>query len=331
MISVYFLLLPDTLLMDVAGPAEVFRLANQQLRARGRQEKFALHFISPEPQVMSSVGLGLHGLTPLPDLEAARTEGRVWLVLSGRSGQAANIIHRDPLWLSARHWLTRYHNHFLAQADAGYTLLTICAGALLLADAGLAAGRRLTTHHDFLAQLQRLAPRAQIVGNRLYVDDGNLLSSAGITAGIDLALYCVSKEAGEEVAAGAALAMRVTRRRHAEEPELSPLLAYRHHGHQALLRVQDAVEADPAHAWDHAALARIAHVSARQLQRIFRQALDLSPRQYVERVRLHRLEQLRASQRPDPAGIELAGFSGSRQVRRARDRQQKRLCKPAPQ
>jgi transcriptional regulator GlxA family with amidase domain len=324
MISVCFLLLPGTLIMDVAGPAEVFRLANQHLEARGKPAQFALQFISPERTITSSVGLAFHDIAPLPDLSDLRKRGPVWLVLSGRSGPTASIIHHDPVWLTARTWLTRYVELFNAHADSDCALLTICAGALLLADAGLASGRALTTHHDFLGELARLAPQAQVLRNRLYVDDGNLLSSAGITAGIDLALHCVSTVAGEGIASATAQSMRVTRRRHRQEPEISPLLQYRHHQHQALLRVQDAIEADPAAPWDSITLASIAHISPRQLLRIFRQQLGMSARDYIEAVRLYTLAQISDIERPDAHGLRLAGFSGTQQLRRARARQAKR-------
>lgn len=324
MITVCFLLLPDTLIMDVAGPAEVFRLANQHLASRSKAAQFDLQFVSPEPTITSSVGLAFDKLMPLPDLDALRKQGPVWLVLSGRSGPMARIIHRDTVWLEARAWLTRYHDYFRIDSDSGCSLLTICAGALLLADAGLASGRTLTTHHDFLDELEHLAPKAQVVRNRLYVDNGNVLSSAGITAGIDLALHCVSNVAGEGIANATAQSMRVSRRRHMQEPEISPLLQYRHHQHQALLRVQDAIEADPAARWDSASLAKIAHLSSRQLLRIFRQHLNMSPRQYIEAVRLQTVMQMSDAARPDANGIGLAGFSGTQQLRRAKARQQRR-------
>lgn len=306
--------------MDVAGPAEVFRLANQHLAAAGKPAQFELQFISPESRISSSVGLNFASLAPLPDLRDLNRKGPVWLVLSGRSGPTAKIIYHDPVWLQARQWLTRYLDCFNAESKNGFTLLTICAGALLLADAGLASGRKLTTHHDFLDELQRLAPTARVLRNRLYVDDGNLLSSAGITAGIDLALYCVSTVAGERIANATAASMRVTRRRHLQEPEISPLLQYRHHQHQALLRVQDAIEADPAAAWNSTILADIAHVSERQLLRIFRQNLGLTPRAYIEAVRLEMLAQMSELSNPDANSLEIVGFSGRQQLRRARAR-----------
>src|SRR5690606_16803377 len=77
MISVCFLLLPGTLIMDVAGPAEVFRLANQHLEATGKPAQFALQFISPEHTITSSVGLSFHDIAPLPDLRQLRKSGPV--------------------------------------------------------------------------------------------------------------------------------------------------------------------------------------------------------------------------------------------------------------
>jgi transcriptional regulator GlxA family with amidase domain len=243
-IDVLFVILPETLLLDLAGPAEAFRMANQRLQQRGLKPAFALRFVGPEPQCTSSIGVALAAVQPLPPLLNATS----WVVLLGQPSGAESAL-RQPLpraWTRTRRWLTQVVQPRLAADAATETrLLTVCAGALLAADAGLLAGRRCTTHHDQLADLQRLAPSAQVIANRVFVDDGPLVSSAGITAGIDMALYLIAQTCGDALAAAVAQTMVVYLRRGSDDPQLSPLLARRNHLHAAVHRVQNEVSDDP--------------------------------------------------------------------------------------
>ena len=119
----------------------------------------------------------------------------------------------------------------LLAADTPHRLVTICSGALLAARAGLLGRRRCTTHHELLPPLRALAPQAQVIDNRVFVVDGPLASSAGITAGIDLALHLIAEECGEALAASVAEDMVVYLRRSPRDPELSPFLMHRRHLH----------------------------------------------------------------------------------------------------
>ena len=164
------------------------------------------------------------------------------------------------------------------------------------------------------------APHAQVCANRVFVVDGPLWSSAGITAGIDLALHCVGEVCGDAVAAAVAETMVVFLRRGADDPERSPLLAGRSHLHPAVHRVQNAVCERPREDWDVPALAAVAHVTPRHLARLFKAHAGLSPRDYVEQVRRGLAEQALARGLSTPQAIEVAGFASDRQWRRARAR-----------
>jgi len=313
MIDVLFLVLPDTLLLDLAGPAEAFRLANQALELRHRQPAFRLRYVGPQAGAATSVGATLAAIEPLP----GGFERPTWLVLLGQPSGSESPLRR-PLprpWSDARRWLARCVAPALGD---DLRLLTVCAGALLAADAGLLAGRRCTTHHEMLAQLQALAPSAQVLANRVFVVDGALASSAGITAGIDLALHLIGAECGDDVAAAVAQTMVVFQRRGPDDPQLSPLLAGRHHLHPAVHRVQDALCERPGAAWPLAAMAAIAHVTPRHLSRLFSVHVGRSPRQYLQAVRVAVAERaLRAGQPPKQA-LNAAGIGGTRQWRRLR-------------
>jgi len=330
-VDVCFVVLPETLLLDLAGPAEAFRLANQALARQGRAPLWRLRYVGPDAQVRSSVGLQLAGLEPLPE----RFERPTWVFLLGRPGDAAAVVRDSRTWLTARDWLGRVLAPALADADSadpalvdpaptepthGHRLLTVCSGALLAADAGLLSGRCTTTHHELLDDLARMAPAARVLADRVFVDDGNLLSSAGVTAGIDLALHCIARHAGEALAAEVAQVLVVFHRRGAGDPERSPLLAGRCHLHPALHRVQNAVGERPAEDWTLERLAAEACVTPRHLGRLFAQHVGCTPRDYVERVRSAFMREALAAGWPLGQALELAGFRSDRQWRRARSR-----------
>ncbi|MEK8053458.1 helix-turn-helix domain-containing protein [Ideonella sp. DXS22W] len=318
MIDVLFVVLPDTLLLDLAGPAEAFRLANQALARRGRPAAFRLRYAGPAPQARSSVGLMLAELEPLPESFNRPT----WAVLLGRPGEAPRVLQRQRAWLATRQWLVRQVAPVLADDGSAHRLMTVCVGALLAADAGLLAGRRCTTHHELLDDLAQIAPTALVQANQVWVEDGALFTSAGITAGIDLALHCIARECGDALAASVAQVMVTATRRTAAAPQLSPLLAFRDHLHPAVHRVQEAVAERPAETWSADALAAVAHVTPRHLARLFRQHTGLSPRDYVEHVRASLARQALARGASAPQAAAFAGFRNDRQWRRARGRTQ---------
>lgn len=314
-IDVLFVVAPRALLLDLAGPAEALRLANQHLRRRGEPPRFRLRYTGPAASVESSVGLSLAGLEPLPQA----LERPSWVVLVGQPSET--LARPEAGTREVAHWLQHCIAPLLADADAAHRLLTICSGTLLAARAGLLGARRCTTHHGLLDTLRELAPQAQVVDNRVFVLDGMLASSAGVTAGIDLTLHLVSQACGEALAAAVAQDMVVYLRRTANDPELSPLLAHRHHLHPAVHRVQDAVSERPTADWDMAALSAIAHVTERHLLRLFNEHAGLSPLGYLEKIRLEHAR--RALQRGASVtrAAEAAGFSSDLQLRRAWSRQ----------
>ena len=313
MIDALFIVLPDTLLLDLAGPAEAFRLANQLLVRRGKPAAFSLRYAGPLAAVASSVGLMLSGIEPLPD----QFERPTWTLLLGRPGDGPNVVQTQPAWLAARQWLARQMPAVLAAGSASpHRLLTVCSGALLAADAGLLAGRRCTTHHEMLDDLARMAPAAQVLANRVWVEDGALLSSAGITTGIDLALHGIAGVCGDALAASVAQVMVAAGRRSAMDPAQSPLLAFRNHLHPALHRVQDAVAQQPGADWSASALAAEAHVTPRHLGRLFVQHTGVSPQAYVAQVRLALAQQAQRQGASLAQATALAGFRSGRQRRR---------------
>lgn len=305
-IQVYFALLPGSLILDWAGPAEALRIANRCLLANGQPVAFELHFIGPLAETESSVGATISGIQPLP----TTLPHPAWLVLLGQPG--TTIDTRSPGVPELLHWLRgqRLHTGQLA-------LLTVCAGAVLAAHAGLLDGRRATTHHHHLEELQAVAPRCEVVSNRVFVLDGAVSSSAGVTTGIDLFLHHIANVCGPAIAAQVAQSMVVALRRGPGDPELSPFLRHRNHLHAALHRVQDAISAAPQNDWTLSDMADVAHTSPRHLSRVFATHTGITPVQYLRDIRLAVAEAALLAGRNVTQSAALAGFSSDTQLRRA--------------
>ncbi|MES2944690.1 MAG: helix-turn-helix domain-containing protein [Pseudomonadota bacterium] len=305
-IQVLFALLPDSLVLDWAGPAEALRIANQVLAAQGLPPRFALGFISPCASAVSSVGVNLAGLAPLPD----KFDRPTWIVLLGLPGRTIDIDNNAAR--SMLHWLRG-----LRLASGELELVTVCAGSVLAAHAGLLAGRRVTTHHHHLQELQAAEPACKLLANRVFVEDPPIYSSAGVTTGIDLMLHRINTVCGPVVAAQVAQTMVLALRRGPQDPELSPFLDYRKHLNASVHRVQDAVSQQPAHDWSVPSMAAVAHTSARHLTRLFMEHAGVAPLHYLRKIRLAVAQAALESGRNVTQAAEMAGFSSDTQLRRA--------------
>ena len=315
LIDLLFVIAPHSLLLDIAGPSEAFRLANLHRAECGLPPRFCLRFAGPVATTSTSVGLTLAGLEPLPEGLREPT----WVVLVGQP--SAHVGQVTSAMFETEQWLRRMLHEPLLAAHTSHRLITICSGTLLAARAGLLTNRRCTTHHDLLGALHALAAQAQVVDNRVFVVDGPLASSAGITAGIDLALHLIAVECGEALAASVAEDMVVYLRRSSRDPELSPFLAHRRHLHPTVHKVQDAISAEPQRNWDMATLAALGHVTERHLLRLCVDHAGVSPLHYLQAIRLERARQSLERGASVTHAAELAGFRSDLQLRRAWGRQ----------
>ena len=287
-------MLPQVQILDLAGPLQAFHEAN----ACGAD--YRVRCAGPSPQVPSDQGLWLSNLEPLPD------PGADDLVLV--PGVTLSTMGADAGLATA--WLRRAY-------AAGAQMASVCTGAFLLADAGLLDGRQCTTHWSRVDDLQRRAPGAEVLRNRLFVSDGRVTTSAGIASGIDMALWLVEARHGPMVAAATAREMVVYLRRDGAHGQRSVYLEYRTHLHPGVHRVQDWLVAHPAERATLAELGRLAAMSPRNLTRAFRQATGISVLEFRTRLRL----ELARSLLHDP-GLTIAavardcGFESARQLRR---------------
>jgi transcriptional regulator GlxA family with amidase domain len=257
---------PSAQVLDVTGPLEVFSTASRS----GPPVAYRTQVVSLRGgPVLTSSGLEL-GTTSMTDVTGPLDT----LVVTGG---------RDMEEACADSELVEQVRRL---ADSARRVTSVCSGAFLLAATGLLDGRRATTHWAECSLLARDHPQVTVDPDAIYVRDGNTWTSAGVTAGIDLALALVAEDHGRQVAATAARQLVVYLRRSGGQAQFSPLLA---------AQAADGATVRDLLAWlpDHLsedltvpALAARLHLSERQFSRLFRAELDTTPADHVEAVRV---------------------------------------------
>ena len=295
-IPVYVLLLENSLLLDVVGPVEVLQYANRLGGAN-----FEVYFVGPTSKVSNSIGLSII-VSPLP----SDIEDNAWVLVPGLVGDI--IALQSTQVKDACIWLQQ---HSFAR------IISVCGGALVLAKAGLLTNKKCTTHYLHIEQLRRLLHTDQVLENRLFVQDNQTFTSAGISAGIDLALYLIEQYCGAEICAQITRRMVLFTRRGAQDPAESPLLQHRNHLNNKVHQVHDLIQAKPASHWSLVELANHVHCSERHLTRIFKQHTGMSSKAYQYKIRLTLAKQLLQSSHLTIEQVSRqCGFDDPRQFRR---------------
>lgn len=311
-IPVYVVLPPRLTLLDLAGPMEVLRRANVEQS----DLRFDVHYVGASSTILTSIGISVCHIEPLP----AALPDNAMVVLAGDVDDVMPPPGRDAV---ERSHLDRAHqDHIVKWARGairpGHKLISICSGALMAARAGLLDGYSCTTHYACCEELAAVAPKAKVLENRLYVEDGDRCSSAGIMAGVDLMLHIVGRLTNEMCAAAIARYLVVYLRRSGADPQLSPWLEGRNHIHPTVHRVQDAISREPSKPWNLRKLARIAGASDRHLSRLFHEHAGMNIPDYINRLRVTLAHELINQTHLDIEHVaERAGFGSSRQLRRA--------------
>jgi transcriptional regulator GlxA family with amidase domain len=297
---VIFLAVPELVILDLAGPLQVF------FEARRLGAEYQLVTCAAARRVRSEQGLAISDLEPLPSLRSVRAARPPDLVIVPGL-RLRSLAEVDPEALA---WLR-------AVEAAGAHVASVCTGAFVLGAAGLLAGRSCTTHWSECDELQRRFPAARVLAGRLFVTDGRVTSSGGLASGIDMALSLVERHHGPRLAAAVARQLVVYLRREAGRPQQSVYLDYRLHIHPGVHRVQDWLIDHVSDRTSIAKLAAIAATSQRHLTRIFHQATGVSIGEYVTRLRLELARTL--MQNPVltlEAVATRSGFASARQLRR---------------
>ncbi|MEV5341397.1 GlxA family transcriptional regulator [Streptomyces sp. NPDC052676] len=267
--TVLVVVFDDVQSLDVTGPVEVFTGAEGRTPGSYRIRTASL---DGGPVRTSS------GLTLVPDEALADSAGPHTLLVPGGPGTRAP----DPRLID---WLRR------TGPRAG-RLVSVCTGAVLLAAAGLLDGRRATTHWAFCDTLARNHPAVEVDPDPIYVRDGNVATSAGVTSGIDLALALVEEDLGRDTALTVARHLVVFLRRPGNQAQFSAQLAAQTARREPLRDVQQWITEHPAADLGVEALAARARLSPRHFARAFRAETGTTPGRYVDRVRLEHARRL---------------------------------------
>lgn len=285
--------------LDVTGPLEVFS-GTETVGAPG----YTVEVVAPTrgPVHMSS-GLGLLAVRGLADVRGPVDT----FVVAGGNQEGITRLSLDPAVIA----------QITCVAARSRRVASVCSGAFLLAAAGLLDGRHATTHWSACADLARLYPQVRVEADPIYVRDGSVSTSAGVTAGIDLALAFVEEDAGHDVAMAVARQLVVFLKRPGGQSQFSAALQ---------TQVGDRDDVSEIQAWivDHVAddlsvarLADRASMSPRHFARVFAITTGTTPARYVERARL---ETARRRLEESDAGVDAVarecGFGSSETMRR---------------
>lgn len=299
----WLVVFPEFQLLDASGPAQVFATANDESAELSQGAPYALHLGSlAGGPVVSSAGLPLvTEALPAP----ATLAGATVLVAGGRGARKAMNDARLLAWL-------------VRAAATAARFGSVCTGALVLAKAGLLDGRRAVTHWDAVEALRRHFPAVQVVEDAIHVRDGNCHTSAGVTAGIDLALSLVEADCGRPLALAVARRLVVFMKRPGGQRQFSTeLLAQSADDsliHQLTVwlkpRLSQEITVD--------AMAEAVHLSPRTLHRRLQAEANLTPARLLQRLRLETAcRLLESGDAPLKQVARASGFATPYNLRRA--------------
>jgi transcriptional regulator GlxA family with amidase domain len=264
---IVFVAFPEFQALDVFGPSEVFSVAKRFQRA-----PYTIELVAVDPVMVTSSGVPVQMHSTL----AGCTGPIDTLIVAG--GDAAIEAERDGALIS---WLR-------AAAPRSRRVTSVCSGAFLLARAGLLDGRRATTHWGACHALARRYPLISVEPDPIYVRDGNVYTSAGVTAGIDMALALLEEDHGPEVARSVAQQLVLFLTRSGGQSQFSAALKSQPAEREPLRELQswlsDNLDADLS----VASLAERACMSPRNFARAFKREVGMTPATYVEALRVER-------------------------------------------
>ncbi|MFJ8669040.1 GlxA family transcriptional regulator [Streptomyces sp. NPDC093600] len=279
-------------LLDVSAPLEVFGTAGPA---------YSVRVCTPGGRdVRTSTGLRVGA-----DLAAEKVAGADTLVVPGAVDVDRCVTAPEVV------------EHVAALAGRSRRVAAVCTGAFAVAAAGLLDGRRATTHWEHAAALTRRHPGVEVTADAIFVEDGPVFTSAGVSAGIDLCLALVERDLGPAAARAVARDLVVFLQRPGGQSQFSAASRTPPTGHPLVRPLLDAVAADPGADHSATALARRAGVSARHLTRLFREQIGATPAGYVERVRVEAARLLLEGGASVTGAAARSGLGSDESLRRA--------------
>jgi transcriptional regulator GlxA family with amidase domain len=271
--KVALLVYPGFELLDASGPASVFAEANHALGEGGKRPFYAVEMTSSDGGlVVSSSGVALQ-TRALSRMPPAKVDT---LLIAGADAMSLRAVIAEP---AVRRWVPR-----CARAAARYG--SVCSGAFVLAALGLLDGKRVATHWGGCARLAEMYPSVIVDPDTLYVVDGKVWTSAGVTTGIDMALAMVSRDVDATIASHVAKRLVLYARRPGYQSQFSPLLRAQVKADSPFAELISWLQAHLDRPLDVPNLAARAGLSERSFYRKFLAATGQSPARFIETVRL---------------------------------------------
>ncbi len=299
--NIYFIIVPQTHPLDSLGPAQLF------YEAKDNGADINLHFVSStlENELDSAIGIGFSKLTPYKEFELTEDD---FVVIPGIE---------FPLLIDSK--FKRESKDFYAWLNAQYTngatMVSVCTGAFLLADAGLLKGKKATTHWKAFDIFEHKFPHTELLKNRLFVENERIYTSAGMLSGIDLCLYLVEKEYGIKFAIEVAKEVVMYFRRGESDPQLSIFLQYRNHLDTRVHSAQDFIASNLENAFTIEDIAHSVSMSARNLTRQFKKTAGITIGDYLAKLRVEQSVKLIAEGYTMEYVAQKCGLKSTNQLR----------------
>jgi transcriptional regulator GlxA family with amidase domain len=290
-----FLVFPDFNILDLSGPLAAFDVPRREVKPA----PYRLTAYSEKGgPVVSSCGVSVNTVAlGRAQLDTFVTVGGVGAIAASRRDSTRKLVARA--------------------AKGARRVCSVCSGAFLLGEAGLLDGHRVTTHWEYASRLQQRFPELRVELDRIYLQDGNLWTSGGVTAGIDLALALIEDDLGIEAAQRAARVLVVYHRRVGGQSQFSAMLEME----PTTDRLRRALQFAREHISEPLPVERLAnavHVGARQFNRLFVRETGETPAKAVERVRTEVAHShLTGTAAPIETIARKVGFESSERMRRA--------------
>lgn len=270
---VAMIIYPGFELLDVSGPAAVFNAANRALTQRGISKFYKVGLFSAESGVVESssgVALGTRSIVELQPAEAQT------LLIAGAESEHLPPALADPILRSAIPRLAGKAERFGS----------VCSGGFVLAALGLVDGHRVATHWDACIPLAKNYPKVEVDPDALYIVDGRLWTSAGVTTGIDMTLAMVAQDLDATIAGEVAKRLVLYARRPGYQSQFSPVLQAQLKADSPFAELIEWIQSHLDEPLDVSSLARRAKLSERTFHRKFVAATGKTPAHFVEAVRL---------------------------------------------
>lgn len=290
-------LFPDFLLLDMAGPLEVFSIANRYLAPA---EHYRIVTIGTEQAALrASNGVAVHADCHLDQADEAYD----LLLVPGGPGAYNQCCPPLLDWLQAA-------------APRAERYGSICTGAFILGQAGLLDEHRVTTHWHYTERLIKAFPKARVETDQIFLQDRKLITSGGVTAGIDLALAMVAQDHGKKVAVDVAKVLLVVMKRQGGQAQFSPLVAAVATQDSPITRVQNHVLEHLEEAFSIERMAALAAMSPRHFARVFAREVQMTPMEFLQSARIDRARHLlESSDLPLKTVAFRSGFGSVRHMR----------------